>query len=146
MNGSSTARDFELCSDDANPTVDVLDNNSDLASPGSSINPADVVSWSITSSNSSGSVTGLAAGTGAGTLPATSDLDLQTLHENAGGNAFVDFGGGILRSVGGDTTYHEISIVYTDPEIEYQGVNTNCSNTVTRTLTIFPKSECEFHC
>ena len=144
LNGFSMGGAFEFCSDEANPTIDLLDNNVDLASPGASIDPADVDSWTITSYNSSGTVGGVDNGSGVGTLPTAAELDLQTLHENAGGNAYATYGNA-FRSVGGDTTYHEIEITYTDPIITYQGLGTSCQNTISKTLTVFPNPNVNFN-
>ncbi|MEM6643670.1 MAG: T9SS type A sorting domain-containing protein [Bacteroidota bacterium] len=143
MDGESGAAAFEFCSDDANPALGLSDNNTALVVPGAAIDPANVNSWIIISSNSSGSVTGINNGSGSASLPSSTDLDLQTLHESAGGNVYTDFDG-ILRSVGGDTTYHEITIEYTDPQLTYQGLNTSCQNTIVETLTIFPNPNVNF--
>ena len=109
MNGSPAAGAFEFCSDESNPTLNLVDNNADLATPGASIDPSNVDSWTITSYNSSGSISGVNNGAGSGDLPSPADLAIQSLHENAGGSTYQNYAGS-LRSVGGDTTYHVISI------------------------------------
>ncbi len=135
---------FEFCSDEPSPTLELIDNNDFLANPGTTIDASNVDSWSITSRNSSGTLLAVDNGSGVGSLPSFTELDLKTLHENAGGNTYEDFGG-VLRSVGGDTTYHEIEIFYTDPELTYQGLNTNCQNSITTIVTIFPAPNVNFN-
>ncbi|WP_462249973.1 T9SS type A sorting domain-containing protein [Ekhidna sp.] len=122
------------CADDVDPsdggsTLGLTDATEDGSSSTNAIAVGDIVSWSIDSYNE---VDGVAAAvqiaSGAGSFPA---VDLDAWHTDAGLAT-----PGTL--VGGNATYHMITIVYQDPSRNYQGTATMCSNSVTETIIINP--------
>ncbi len=61
-------------------------------------------------------------------------IDMSQWHLDAGG-----------ALEGGDPTVHTITMIYDDLTYnEYQGLNTNCTNVVSATITIYPDSDLSF--
>lgn len=151
--GGNAPISFQMCTDDSflsgdasllTPVIAVIDNNTDLASPGADVSVANVQSWTVTSRNLVNATSTTTNSSSAGNLPA---LNLETLHVNGGGNAFVDVDGvgGVDYSVGGVITYHDITITYQDSELDYQGIATACENTIVKTITVYPSPDITFN-
>ncbi|WP_420318785.1 T9SS type A sorting domain-containing protein [Ekhidna sp.] len=134
----------EFCSDDAVPTLTLVD----FIGGSTVVDESDVVSWQVLSYQTNRKDT-IENAVNALWADATVDQDadgasipqinLQTWHEGAGG---ATFSGG--KSIGGNSTVHSIYVTYIDPSRSYQGLSTLCETTYVETIIINPNPDISF--
>ncbi|MEP2398576.1 T9SS type A sorting domain-containing protein [Ekhidna sp.] len=128
--GNTSAVDqTSFCADETDPIIGLTDATLDGLSAAHTIAIGDIVSWSVDSYNETdGSGAAVQIASGAGSLPT---VDLDAWHTDG---ALVTPG----TLVGGNPTYHAVTIVYQDPSRDYQGNPTMCSNVVVETIVVNP--------
>ena len=118
-----------FCVDAINPVLGLTDATLDGNGGTNTVDESDIVSWTVRSYNvADGIGAAVTIDSDAGNLPT---VDLVAWHTDP---SLVTPG----TLVGGNATYHEISITYQDPSRNYQGTPTMCTNTVVETIVVNP--------
>ncbi|MFY0654744.1 MAG: T9SS type A sorting domain-containing protein [Cyclobacteriaceae bacterium] len=145
--------DFDFIEDNDEYCTDFGSFTTILTDGGSPVPAGDIVSWSVDSYNSANSATAQIA-SGGGTNVEIDFLGIpgSTMgwHELAGGNAPVNYdtdnngSPDEYRIIGGPSTVHTITVEYKDKSREYQENESQCINTISRTITMHPRADISF--
>ncbi len=117
------------CVNDGDPALGLTDATLNGQSLPNTVALGDIVSYSVDSYNEAdGVASAVTIDAGTGALPT---VDLDAWHTDG---TLVTPG----TLVGGNATYHRITVVYQDPSRAYQGVATTCTNAVVETIVVNP--------